>query len=364
MTNRNVLFCTLVTLSFGAAACSSSPKSTGKTDADYKNEVTTGMHDAIATELSNLHQAALDLKAAAPTPTGRGWDATQDAAAFDAMKAAWQRARTAYEHVEGAVAPIFPDIDTSIDARYDDFLTALHGDGDAAPFDDQGVTGMHAIERILYVRETPQKTVDFEKSLPGYRAAAFPATELEAADFKNKLAARLVTDVETLLAQWQPAKIDLGSAFQGLIALMNEQREKVNKAATGEEESRYSQRTLADLRGNLTGTESIYAIFRPWVLSKTNAGDATKDGPASDAAIARGFQSLHASYDADPGDAVPSPPATWSSQAPASADLATPFGQLFSAVLAAVDPTKTGSVVDEMNGEARLLGFPQFVEGP
>ena len=344
-------------------ACSSAAHST-KSDADEAADVTRGMHDSIGAELAGLRRAAADLRDAAPLTQGRGWDETADAAALAAMREAWQRARTAYEHVEGAVAPIFPDIDASIDARYDDFLAALGGQGDTALFDDQGVTGMHALERILYAPRTPARTKDFERTLPGYVAAAYPSTAAEAADFKNRLATRLVTDVDTLIAQWQPAKIDLASSFQGLVALMNEQREKVNKAATGEEESRYSQRTLADLRGNLAGTEAIYAIFRPWVVSKTSAADPAKDGPTCDAAIARGFAALHAAYDANAGDAIPETPASWSSQAPLAGDLATPFGQLFVTVQSAVDPTRAGSVVDEMNHEAALLGFPRFVESP
>src|SRR5262249_44102286 len=158
-------------------------------------------------------------------------------------------ARTAYEHVEGAIAPLFPDIDVSIDARYDDFMTQLAAQGgDADLFDDRGVTGMHAVERIVYADVTPARVVAFERSLPGYVPAAFPATAAEAAEFKTKLCQKLVSDAEELVAQWTPADIDAAIAFQGLISLMNEQREKVQKAASNEEESRYSQRTMADLR--------------------------------------------------------------------------------------------------------------------
>ena len=63
----------------------------------------------------------------------------------------------------------------------------LNVQGDNSLFDGQGVIGMHAIERILYVQQTPAFVVGFESKLPGYKAAAFPATEQEAADFKNKL---------------------------------------------------------------------------------------------------------------------------------------------------------------------------------
>jgi iron uptake system component EfeO len=279
------------------------------------------------------------------------------------MRSAWRDCRVAYEHVEGALAPIFPDLDTSLDARYDDFLATLNGAGDPDAFDDQGVTGMHAIERILYADQISARVVAFEATLPGYAPASFPTTAEQAAEFKTKLVQRLIDDATKLQSEWQPAAIDVGVAFQGLVSLMNEQREKVNKAATGEEESRYAQMTLFDLRNNLDGTAKIYLLFQPWLTATTGAAPSS-DGPTCDRAIRAGFDGLHALYASYGGDAVPAPPATWSSLTPSPADLAGPFGTLWSAVQKAVDPATTGSVVDEMNDAARVLGFPQFVEGP
>jgi iron uptake system component EfeO len=204
--------------------------------------------------------------------------------------------------------------------------------------------------------------VAFEMTLPGYAPARLPATADEAAQFKTKLLQRLIDDATTLEAQWQPAAIDIGAAFQGLVALMNEQREKVNKAATGEEESRYAQVTLFDLRNNLEGTSKIYDVFRPWVTSKTSTVSAS-DGPTCDKRIASGFDALRALYGGYTGDAVPAPPPTWSSDTPTQADLQTPFGKLWSSVQSAVDPNANGSVVFEMNDVATILGFPQFIEG-
>jgi len=336
-------------------ACSSSSDSTpAETDDTYKQRITAGMHDSVQGDLQALVQAMKDLQAAAPATTGRGWDATQDAAAITKMKDAWVRARTAYEHIEGATAPIFPDIDTSLDARYDDFLSDLQG-GDTNLFDDQGVTGLHAIERILYLDTTPANVVDFESKLPGYVAAARPATEQESSDFRTKLCAKAVTDATALRDQWQPAKIDLGGAFQGLVSLMNEQREKVNKAATSEEESRYSQRTMEDIRDNLAGTKPIYGLFAPWLKAKAGGADI-------DAKITAGLDQLGQIYAGYPGATLPPPPGTWSSLNPTADDLATPFGKLYSSVRAAVDPSREGSVVFEMNAAATLLGFSELRE--
>jgi iron uptake system component EfeO len=313
------------------------------------------MHDALLNDIAGLLQASQDLQAAAPA--GKAWDAQADADAIGRMKDAWTRARTAYEHIEGAIAPLFPEIDNSIDARYDDFLQQLNGSGDAYPFDDTGVTGLHAVERILYANVTPQRVIDFESKLPGYKAAAYPATPQEAGDFKNKLCAKVIADATTLRDQWTPQKIDLGGAFQGLVSLMNEQREKVNKAATSEEESRYSQRTMADIRDNLDGTRAIYKLFQTWLVSKANGADV-------DQKTQHGFDTLAQIYSTYPGDAIPQPPVTWSSLNPSPQDLDSPFGKLYTAVKSAVAPDLDGSVVFEMNAAASALGFPQFKEAP
>ena len=351
-------------VALGTACSSSSNTPAAKTDADYEKEITTGMHDSLLVGIKELHDSAVTLQAAAPALTDRGWDAQKDAAAIEAMKTAWKQARTAYERIEGALAPIFPDIDASIDARYDDFLTDLNGQGDPNLFDGTGVTGLHAIERILYVDVTPARVVTFEKTLPGYSPAAFPATAAEADAFKNQLCAKLIADAQTFEDQWTPQKIDLGGAFQGLISLMNEQREKVIKASTFEEESRYSQRTMADIRDNLSGTAAVYAIFQPWLKTKVNAADGSKDGPTVDTKIEAGFADLTTVYGTVQGDAIPQPPATWSSEKPTAADLASPFGTLYTSIRTAVDPSTPGSLVDEMNDAALALGFPQFVEAP
>ncbi len=340
----------------GLTACSSGDGGPNpKTDQDYQENVTQGMHDSMLGDIDTLHQAAVDLAAAAPE---HAWDAGADSGAVMSMKDAWVRARSAYERTEGALAPLFPQIDTEIDARYDDFLAELGDEGDQDLFDDQGVTGMHAIERILYAPDTPASVVAFESdpvNFPGYEAAAWPATDEEALEFKTKLAQRLADDTQTLKNVWAPSAIDLDGAFGGLISLMNEQREKVNKAATEEEESRYSQRTMQDIRDNLTGTRAIYALFQPWLATKEN-------GTAIDADVENAFGELETAYAEVSGPAIPQPPADWSSEEPPADALESPFGELWSAVQSAVDPNVQGSAVDGMNRAAEALGFRRFAE--
>ncbi|HEY4182581.1 MAG TPA: imelysin family protein [Kofleriaceae bacterium] len=320
-----------------------------KSDGEFKTETVNAMHDSIASDLADIGTNALALQAAAPT---HAWTQA-DAAAITAMKDAWKKTRVSYEHVEGATAPIFADFDFTMDARYDNYLTELGATGDQNLFDDQGATGMHSIERILYAPEIRQEVIDFESTLPGYKAAAWPATDAEAMDFKTKLLQKLVDDANDLHDQWTPAAIDIGAAFQGLVGLMNEQKEKVNLAATGEEESRYANITLFDLRNNLAGTKKIYDLFVPWIEAK--------NGTDPNESIQTHIGELVTLYGTSP-DALPVVPADWSSDQPTPANLATPFGMMWKTIHDEVDPNSPDSIVSSMNDCASLLGFPEFVE--
>jgi iron uptake system component EfeO len=347
------------------AACSSKPSS----DTAHREAVIVGMRTVFVSDLANLVSFSQMLQTAAPTSTARGWDVAADADAIAAMKVAWTGCRAAYEHLEGATAPLFPDIDATIDTRYDDFLAALPG-GDPYLFDDLGVTGMHAIERILFSSVTSARVVSYEATLPGDVASAFPGTAREASDFKTLLVGKQIADAQALQTGWENApSYDLGAVFQGLVSLMGEQQEKIDRASTSQEESRYAQTTLLDIRNNLAGTERVYALFQPWIQSKSgvtfegDTGDpgATQDGKTIDAAIEAGFAALQTLYDSIQGDAVPLPPDSWSSVNPTATDLATPYGTLYEGVHQAVDPNQPGSIVAQMNAAAVLLDFPQFV---
>ena len=134
---------------------------------------------------------------------------------------------------------------------------------------------------------------------------------------------------------------------------MGEQLEKVKLAASGEEESRYAQFTLADMRANLEAGEHTYLAFRPRLIAKAAGGDT----PAMvDAAFAR-IEALYAGY---AGDSIPQPPSTWSLINPTEADKKTPFGQLFMGLKAEADDKADKSLVFELNESAQLLDIPQL----
>jgi iron uptake system component EfeO len=299
----------------------------------------------ISMNMDDLYAAVQQLQKAAPLT---GWDGTS--AALPAMKDAWKRARKDYEHIEGAIAVLFPDIDFSTDQRYDAFLSANGPDDDM--FDDMGVTGIHAIERILWSDSIPDRVVKFEMGLAGYSPAAFPTTDAQATEFHDKLCGRLVTDVNTMRTEFGPLALDPAAAYRGVIGSINEQVEKVNKAATGEEESRYAQYTLADMRANVEAGVVTYQAFRPWLLSKKGSD---LDGKISD-----GFNRVQAAYAMLSGDALPPVPMGWTSVEPSNADLATPFGMLWQVLQNESDPTVSGSLVQVMTQSADLMGIAEL----
>ncbi len=302
----------------------------------------------IDAELDVLHQSAMDLAAAAPAPDADGWNAADDAAAVEAMRAAWLRTRVAYEHIEGAIAVLFPHIDVSVDQRWDFFVEASP---DPDPFDRTGVTGMHGIERILWADQHPPEVVAFESSVLGYEPARFPANEAEARAFRDELVQRLIDDIATMRDQFAPLALDPAAAFRGVIGSMMEQHEKVRLAATGEDESRYSQLTLADMRANLDGGRAIYSRFQDWIRS-------AEGGEALDARVVAGFDRLASAYAAIEGDSLPPVPDGWNPNEPDPAHLETPYGRLFTLVSTEADPTREGSLVADMDAAADAIGIP------
>ena len=301
----------------------------------------------VDTNLDALVSASTALCVAAPAPAAAGWNPTTHAAAVTTMRAEWKKARVSYERVEGSIAVLFPELDESTDQRYDGFLENAT---DTNLFDGEVVTGVHGIERILFADQITAEVRTFEEGLGSkYVAAAFPANEAQARDFKEKLCAKLVADVKTLQTQYQPLALDTASAFRGIIGSMEEQLEKTTFAATGEEESRYAHHTLADMRANLEGAAATYEAFRPWLQGKGET--------ALDQEIVTGLARVKAGFSVVTGDALPTPPRTWSSVNPSAADRRTPFGKLYTLVETETATTGT-SLVASMGKAADALGIP------
>lgn len=321
----------------------------GRTDAEYRADIALSVHETVRRDLDELAMTARRLQVLAPT---RAWK-VGDEPVIARMREEWKQARTAYERAESAIGALFPEVDVALDGRYEELLTTFEAGGDSYAFDARGFVGMHAIERILFAPEVRAEVMAFERTLPGYQPPAYPATDDDAISFKTVLFQQLLDSTDALRSGWEPAAVDVGAVYRGLIATMSEQKAKVSLAVTGEEESRYANVTLRDLRSNVGGTQSLYGLFRAWILSK----DA---GELPDARVLSKLGELATVYAASEGDALPDVPDDWSASEPTAANLATPFGALWKAVSDSVDPASDGSVVFEMNRIAGVLGLPEL----
>ncbi len=317
---------------------------------DTETEAILDVKDYVADQLQNLHDAALAIQEAAPEPDADGWDPEQDEEAVEDMRKAWSKARAAYERVEGAIAVLFPNYDAATDERYDGFIEE---EADDNLFDGEGVTGVHAIERILWADEHPSGVIAFESALPGYVEATYPQSKSEADDFKSSLAQRLVDDTAAMLEQFEPLALDAPSAFRGVIGSMEEQLEKVDLAATGEDESRYAQHTLGDMRANLEGGRAIFEAFVPWLLEQDDGQQLVSD-------ISAAFDDVAEYYDGLDGNAVPEVPEDWNPDSPSDAAAKTEYGRLLAMLQDQTDPEADDSLVGLMLEAADALGIAQL----
>ena len=340
-----------VALTSTLAACPNAPDVDDGTVA-----ARSGVKNYVNQQLIDLHDATVALQAAAPDADADGWNATDDAAAVAAMKAQWKKARLSYERVEGAIAVLFPDLDESTDQRYDGFheSTAFTDDN---LFDGEGVTGVHAVERILFSDEIPDNVVAFEEGVVGarYVAPSFPTTEQQADDFKNGLMQRLVDDTATMRDQFADVDLALEAAYRGVLGSVQEQFEKVRLAGDGSDESRYAQHTLADMRANLEGGLAIFESFDGMFDAKDGAEDVHD-------AIHEAFERVDARYAALDGDAIPAVPATWNPDDPSADDAATAYGSLFLFLQQETNPADADSFVSVFNEGGDMLGIPQLAE--
>jgi iron uptake system component EfeO len=318
---------------------------------DFESRATLDVKHYVNQQLEQLRVAAEAIEKAAPAADNDGWNAKDDSAALDAMRAAWGKARDAYERVEGSIAVLFDGLDVSTDARYDAFVEEAP---DSDLFDDEGVVGMHAIERILWAQSHPARVVKFESTLPGYKAAAFPATRDEADAFKNKLCARLSRETRSMRDQFATVALEPGTAFGGMIGSMREQSEKTTKAASGEDESRYAQRTLDDMRANLEGARAVFKAFRPWIDSSSGA-TTSRDIDAE-------FKQVGDAYSAVAGPALPEVPAKFNPDKPTEAELQTPYGILWQLLNEKTDVESKDSLVSKMGAAADSMGIAGFGE--
>lgn len=152
--------------------------------------------------------------------------------------------RMPYERIE-PIAELFSDLDSSIDARADDWEKREA---------DPGFTGFHRLEYALFS----------ENSTAGMEAVAD----------------RLLADVTTLQGRIKTLTVPPATMIGGAAGLI----EEVAASKISGEEDRYSGTDLADFQANMEGAQKILELVTPLVaerdadlLARTNANFKTVD---------------------------------------------------------------------------------------
>lgn len=276
----------------------------------------------VATQLVVLHQQAVALYAAAPTPGPNGWNATTASSQLQSMKDIWRQARDAYERNENTLEDIFPDIDHDINGRYEDAIAQSGVVTDL--FSGDQFSGMHAIERILWSNSVSTEALQFESTLPGYQPPSFPSNQQESSEFVTGLLARFESDTQNQIERWAAGSESTGVALDRLTDSAGVPSVFLYLDATQQQEDRYSQETLADMRANIIGAQACFDTFSIWLNAK--------GWPDLQASVDADYQTELTVADKFPGMQVPPAPEGWNGADPTPLDLRTPYGQLYTAM--------------------------------
>ncbi|KXT74564.1 Ferrous iron transport periplasmic protein EfeO [Streptococcus sp. DD10] len=137
--------------------------------------------------------------------------------------------RMAYERSE-PIAESFGESDVKIDFRLADYL-------DENKTED-GWSGFHRIERIMWEQNTTEGTVEYGE--------------------------QLVKDIKELKAKIATVEVTPDIMLTGAVDLLNE---VATSKITGEEEI-YSHTDLYDFRANIEGAQKIFELFKPLIQKK------------------------------------------------------------------------------------------------
>lgn len=156
------------------------------------------------------------------------WQETLKSGNLEEAKKQYPLIRMAYESSE-PIAESFGELDVKIDFRLVDYVDENKT--------EEGWTGFHRIERILWEQNTTDGT--------------------------DVYAEQLVNDIKELKAKVLTVEVNPDIMVTGAVDLLNE---VATSKITGEEEV-YSHTDLYDFRANIKGAEKIFELFKP-ILEK------------------------------------------------------------------------------------------------
>ncbi len=311
--------------------------------------VADGLKATIGTMLRRFSESLVTLRARAPR--GREWQPSgADADAVKAMRAAWLDAHAAFVGLAGPVGELFPEQIPGLDRRWDVQLTDLGVDPDFMPFDERGVTGLHAIERILWSDQISSAVSSYEMTRLGYRTPRFPGTAEEADAFVASLAGAVAQVGLEVNQQFSRLTPDAALGAAGISRLLANSFLKVDLGyVAGSEDSRYSGTTMLDLRSELAAARAIWNVLRDG-LSRRGAASEKLGGV--DAGLARWTALLDEVKSKD----FPVAPNLWDPGTPSPEHALTPYGMLFVGLRRELNKARPDSLVSALRealGSAR-----------
>lgn len=224
----------LLSSAFLLTACSQQQTETGAS-----TEATTSQ---TTSSTAALEQATVEYKAFVEEQIGQlltdteKWAAVLKAGDLETAKAQYPLIRMTYERSE-PIAESFGESDVKIDYREVDYVAENNS--------DEGWSGFHRIEKILWLENTTVGTEAY--------------------------ADQLVNDIKELKAKIATVEVTPDLMLTGAVDLLNE---VATTKITGEEEI-FSHTDLYDFRANIEGAEEIFKLFKPLLEEKD--ADLAKD---------------------------------------------------------------------------------------
>jgi len=245
-------------------ACTSAPETSNAPDTAQATGSQATTTESAKVDPTELQQAIAQYKAYVVQETAQLVEKTQVftdaviAGDIEKAKEIYAPARVHWERTE-PIAELFSDLDSSMDAREDDF---------AKKAEDPAFTGFHRLEKALY--------------------------EDNSTEGMKPIAQQLMKDTLTLQKRIAGLTIEPKNMVGGAAALI----EEVAATKVTGEEDRYSRTDLWDFNANLEGSEKIVNLLHP-ILEKADPTLHTKIDEGFD-----GIEQVLAKYKAPEGGFV------------------------------------------------------------
>ncbi|MBM7636504.1 iron uptake system protein EfeO [Streptococcus saliviloxodontae] len=229
-TKLYTLLATVALSAFALTACSSSDTSTPTSQSS--NSALSASEQKELTKITEAYRVFVEGQIDQLLTDTEKWAETLKSANLDEAKAQYPLIRMAYERSE-PIAESFGELDIKIDYRLVDYVDENKS--------EEGWTGFHRIERILWEQNTTAGTESY--------------------------AEQLIKDIKELRAKVSTVEVTGDMMATGAVDLLNE---VATSKITGEEEV-YSHTDLYDFRANIEGAEKIFQLFKPLLEKKDKA---------------------------------------------------------------------------------------------